>query len=246
MAMRGVKARWQHIRHIARWWWALVAGTWSLFWVVDASIGKWGSPKLKATWDIYTLHVPADWRYWLIGILLLSLFLIVEGSYRWHKTTVAEGKKELEDRLGELAQEINSLTLELEREKDRNRPKLSGVVFDLFSAPLKNVSGVRPEFVGKYATYMVLRAAVGNNGTPSIAKAWRLEVETANGKKETAQKTTLALDSTTLRQGEVIFGADALDEKTYPQPIPNGAEIPGALAFLLASISTNELPSRWI
>src|ERR1700687_2281892 len=77
--------RYVHFKEIASRWWIVVVGLWSAFWAIDSMMTKWASPTLKATWDENTSHVPRGWQYWLIGLLVITIILVLDGSFRHAK-----------------------------------------------------------------------------------------------------------------------------------------------------------------
>jgi hypothetical protein len=104
--LRGIRARWLHIKSIGKPWWILVVGAWGAFWTADAVIAKYGNQQVKDTWDKYTLHFPLDWKIGVIGLLAILVLLLVEGSFRNHRQTMADHITAL----GSLQGELNSAT----------------------------------------------------------------------------------------------------------------------------------------
>lgn len=60
----------------------MTALAYSAFSFTDTIITHWGSDTTKATWEAATLHFPFGLQTWLIGILLIVLVLVYDGSYR--------------------------------------------------------------------------------------------------------------------------------------------------------------------
>jgi hypothetical protein len=80
--MHFLKARANHIGHIANGWWAMILAMWSLVTAADTVIEKWGSDAAKKWWDGIWLLPKVGWKGWLIGLLVITVLLIFEGSYR--------------------------------------------------------------------------------------------------------------------------------------------------------------------
>lgn len=78
-----VKQRWNHAKSIGRTWWWLVPLVYSLFWGLDSAINKWDFG-IKDSWNAHTSHLPKHWQEWLIGLLLLMIVSLTEGSFREH------------------------------------------------------------------------------------------------------------------------------------------------------------------
>lgn len=90
-----LKTRWEHTKTIGKTWWSLAAVLWAFFWAADAAIEKWDLFGLKVWWDENTTHLPTRWQEWLIGLLVLLLFGLIEGSFRHHQKTVNRHTEEL-------------------------------------------------------------------------------------------------------------------------------------------------------
>lgn len=75
-------ARLRHARSIASWWWAGIGGLLALFQTVDWAMERWASSACKAQWEAHTAHLPFGWQAWLIGILVIYVLVIIDGSYR--------------------------------------------------------------------------------------------------------------------------------------------------------------------
>jgi hypothetical protein len=95
---RGITARWSHVKDIGKVWWLVVLGLWGTFWTLDAVIAKWGSIQCRELWDRCTLHFPLDWRFGLIGALIILVLLLIEGSFRHHAQTCAKHQQSAKER----------------------------------------------------------------------------------------------------------------------------------------------------
>lgn len=81
--MRFFSTRARHVFHIARWWWALIyTGAWSAISIAETMVAHYGSDTVKAAYNRAWLAPRWGWKVWIIGILVITLFCIVEGSYR--------------------------------------------------------------------------------------------------------------------------------------------------------------------
>lgn len=60
----------------------MIVLAWSAFSLVDSLISHWGSDSVKAGWKAATLHFPFGWQTWAIGLLLIGLVFVYDGSYR--------------------------------------------------------------------------------------------------------------------------------------------------------------------
>ena len=78
--------RWRHLKSIGKKWWLLVYGAWTVFWTVQEIVEKYGNDKAKSVWNTATLHLPAGWRTLVVGFLVITVFLVIEGSYEYHNT----------------------------------------------------------------------------------------------------------------------------------------------------------------
>lgn len=87
--LAAIKARWLHVRKIGKPWWVMVAALWGMFWATDEIIAKWGSSDVKAFWDTYTSRLHFDWKIGIIGFLLIFVLMLIEGSFRHHRKTLA-------------------------------------------------------------------------------------------------------------------------------------------------------------
>ncbi len=81
-----LKERWDHSKSIGKTWWWLFPILYSAFWGIDSSINKWDFG-IKDSWNKHTAHLPKHWEGWLIGLLLLMILSLIEGSYRHHQKT---------------------------------------------------------------------------------------------------------------------------------------------------------------
>lgn len=83
---KAVAERLRHVQLIARWWWATFPIVWSAFCSADFVIHKWASGDQKFLWDKYTGQLPVGtWQSWLIGLLIMTVVMLVDGSYRHHR-----------------------------------------------------------------------------------------------------------------------------------------------------------------
>jgi hypothetical protein len=88
--------RFAHFRSIAKWWWWVVATAWSVLFGVDAVVQKWASTAHKTSWNALTEHLPfGNWQLWLIGLLLLTLIMLFEGSFRHHRDLLTQHQAEI-------------------------------------------------------------------------------------------------------------------------------------------------------
>ncbi|HTM90172.1 MAG TPA: hypothetical protein VL155_18350 [Terriglobales bacterium] len=108
-------SRLRHFCSISQLGWAGVALVWSAFWALDSSIEKWGTPDLKSSWNSYTGHLRfGSWQVWLIGVLLIALIMLFEGSYRHHRETTyiyESAERKAAQELGALREKIKELEL---------------------------------------------------------------------------------------------------------------------------------------
>jgi hypothetical protein len=87
--INGIKARWLHVKSIGKPWWVGVAALWGMFWGVDEIIAKWGSSGVRAFWDTYTSRLHFDWKIGVISFLVIFALMLIEGSFRRHRQTLA-------------------------------------------------------------------------------------------------------------------------------------------------------------
>jgi hypothetical protein len=80
-----LKARCLYAKSVGKSWWALVLGAYGIFWGLDSAVEKWNLLGLKIWWDAHTTHLPSTWPAWLVGLLVITLLLFLEGSYRIQK-----------------------------------------------------------------------------------------------------------------------------------------------------------------
>jgi hypothetical protein len=75
-------ARWDHLKSIGNKWWSLVLGAYGLFFAADEAIEKWNPLNTKMWWEAHTPHLPTRWEAWLIGLLVITVMLVLEGSFQ--------------------------------------------------------------------------------------------------------------------------------------------------------------------
>jgi hypothetical protein len=96
-----IKARWEHLKQVARWWWAMVITAWTLLSLADFIMGKM-SPDRKAVWDAMWITPKWGWKVWIIGLLVITVLMLFEGSYRLQHATIKAARlkqQELEAKL---------------------------------------------------------------------------------------------------------------------------------------------------
>jgi hypothetical protein len=94
--MLAAARRWTlHCKRLSNRWWAVIAVAWSVFSGIATTIGIWGSAVTKTKWTAFTLHFPFGWQTWLIGLLVIGLLFVYDGSYR-HARKLETEKANLE------------------------------------------------------------------------------------------------------------------------------------------------------
>jgi hypothetical protein len=104
----GLRTRWKHARAIAKTWSFVVPGIWGIFWAADAAIEKWDFG-VKLWWDKYTTQLPSRWEVWMLGLLVLVIFGLIDGSYRIHTAATTKHENEtlsLQSQLSELKESL--------------------------------------------------------------------------------------------------------------------------------------------
>jgi hypothetical protein len=99
-----LRTRLAHVGVIGRTWWLLLATAWGVFWALDESIEKWNLFGMKEWWDAHTTHLPTHWEGWLIGLLVLAVVGLIDGSFRHFEAaanaatgTIAEGQRKVRE-----------------------------------------------------------------------------------------------------------------------------------------------------
>jgi hypothetical protein len=225
MFLKAVQERFGHLKTIVRWWWLLIAGLWSAFWVVNDCIGKWGSNALKTQWESATLHLPPTWQIWLIGLLVIGILLIVEGSYRHFR----DSEKSTARKMADLQADYDLVKAELRLEKDRSLPKLSLLITQVATTPCGEANR---------DALLLLSMSIENTGAPSIVKNFSVSV--AFGEKRIKADMLVG----PIRDERVTLGDDGsfmelrmvnyLPNKVYENPIPSGG---GAAGWFRALVS---------
>jgi hypothetical protein len=78
--------RLKHIGRIARWWWAVTYGAWTLLCSFDVLVEHYGSESLKASYNNGWIAPKWGLHAWVIGLLVITVFAILEGSYKYSTT----------------------------------------------------------------------------------------------------------------------------------------------------------------
>jgi hypothetical protein len=82
--MQFLKRRIKYIGRIAHWWWAVIYGlAWSLLCSIDVLIGHYASESFKAAYNKAWVAPKWGWAVWIIGLLVITILVIIEGSYRY-------------------------------------------------------------------------------------------------------------------------------------------------------------------
>jgi hypothetical protein len=237
-----MRERLRHIRDVAKWWWALVAALWSTFWIADSVIEKWGSATVKTWWDAHTQHFPTDWQTWLIGLLVIALLLILEGSYQ-HSECMAKAASAEASALRELAA---SLKEELRIERDRSKPHFSLLVGRNVTVPAQE--SLRKAFGNDVQAVVLIELVITNTGAPSITSAWECEVKYQGRtiKGEFFIHTSGSLDF----DGRIkIVRSDFIQEKSDVEPIKTGTKAVGWAGLIFRDITKDQLvqpETAWI
>lgn len=111
------------------------------------------------------------------------------------------------------------------------------------SGRIEQVNGGDALIAGKHiGSSVALVVSISNVGTPSIAREFRLIVETAG--KEPFLAAPQHFGDKLILGGSptvTIYGKDALYEKASLTPIPNGGEVRGVLFFIIKDIKASEI-----
>ena len=136
---------------------------------------------------------------------------------------------------------VVDLTVQLEKERDHNKPKLSGEIENIIYAP----AGSKNE-----DSIIVLMAMITNIGAPSIARD--LEVTVKIGDKQ-IKGTPIPMPAIEIKlwkqteaQGEglILKPEDFLPRKCIAQPIANGGGAGGFMLMLFHNVSNQQLASN--
>jgi len=154
-----------HAINIGKTWWLLAGGIWGFFWGVDAFIEKYDPGGIKATWDADTTHLPSHWQTWLVVLLVILMFALIEGSYRhFHKN-------ELHDQ-----NIVKAIRKELNEEIAKNaKPNITGRIINSVVI-----------MVGEHTESEVT--------TPSCTIALKLSITGRNNVDTTLKDASIALD----------------------------------------------------
>ncbi len=77
-----LKSRLGHVGDISSGWSAMIMAAWTALTAADTLIEKWGSDGFRKSWEGMWLLPKVGWRGWLIGLLVITVLAIFEGSYR--------------------------------------------------------------------------------------------------------------------------------------------------------------------
>jgi hypothetical protein len=80
--MRFLKARLEHVGNIAHWWRAVIYGAWTLLCSCDVMVEHYGSDSFKSAYNGWWITPKWGWKTWVIGLLIITVLAILEGSYR--------------------------------------------------------------------------------------------------------------------------------------------------------------------
>lgn len=116
--INGIKARWLHVKSIGKPWWVVVAALWGMFWGADEIIAKWGSSDVRAFWDTYTSRLHFDWKIGVVGFLAIFALMLIEGSFRHHRQTLAAYEEALVAAEDQHCEQLRS-SLAAAKEEDR-------------------------------------------------------------------------------------------------------------------------------
>jgi hypothetical protein len=91
--MRFLVSRAKHVGHIAHWCWAVIYGLWTLVCSVDVLVEHYGSDSFKAVYNTWWITPKWGWETYIIGLLVITVFAILEGSYR-HTSLLQENHRD--------------------------------------------------------------------------------------------------------------------------------------------------------
>lgn len=166
-----LKDRGHHTKAIGKSWWFLVATAWAVFWAVDASIEKWDVFGTKIWWEAHTTHLPAHWQEWLLGILVLTIIGLIDGSYRHHKHAL---EKAHEGHATELKKTTNELaTARTEIARLTEIPDIKGEILVVFWEVYRDPNETP---WSKHSRYYIKLRLVNYNDVPCTINRYSVRV----------------------------------------------------------------------
>lgn len=90
-----LKSRVKHVGHIAYWWWAAIYGGWTLLCSVDVLVEHYASDSFKGSYNHAWIAPKSGWHVWIIGVLVITVLAIIEGSYRYSRAQSGEHRESL-------------------------------------------------------------------------------------------------------------------------------------------------------
>lgn len=186
----------------------------------------------------------------LIVPILIALPVAFLQAWRWErrdlrvaKATTANLLEKVTEQARDLdlmASELTSIRLELDRERERNIPKLEG---EINGTVIYNGTGMADQS-GRPGLALFIPLTIRNKppGAPSVAESWRLSVE-KDGRRFGPfwpHVTPETMTFTSINGQTVQYtDADAIYNKTKPVPIQSGGSVSGQIFFVVPG--SNEL-----
>src|ERR1022692_1829687 len=84
--MRFITHRIKHVGQIAHLWWVVIYGAWALLCSLDVFVEHYASESFKVTYNNLWEAPKWGWQIWIIGLLVITVFAIFEGSYQYALT----------------------------------------------------------------------------------------------------------------------------------------------------------------
>lgn len=160
-----------HAKAIGKSWWSVLAALYAAFWGLDEAIEKWNPLRVKASWDAYTTHLPSHWQEWLIGLLVLSIIALIDGSYRHHRRALesldADHKQALKKTSDELEAAKSSLV-------SLGKPDIKGEILAVFWEVYKDANQMPWP---KHSRFYVKLRLVNHNDIPCTVDRYLITAE---------------------------------------------------------------------
>jgi len=157
----------------------MVAAVYGAFWALDEAIEKWNPFDCKAWWDAHTTHLPVHWQEWLIGLLVLLILGLIDGSYRNQKRTLEKVNTGHAAELKKLGDQAAAAESEVARLSEK--PNIKGEILAVFWEFYKDVSEIPWP---KHSRYYIKLRLTNQNDVPCTIDRYSVAVENYSDDKK--------------------------------------------------------------
>jgi hypothetical protein len=210
------------------------------------AIGWFLTPETQAQLQLVKVLRFISWRTWLIGLLIIIIFIVIEGSFSINR----KRKTEYEQKVRAVQGDLDMARAEIETEKAHSSLSNIGVqIQEVHTENTFSMSGKHPNYIDYYIT---LKVRLKNRGLRQVSPTeFILEVVTNEGILTTEQ---VPLDYLAIRREQRVLSkiisttSEVEDAQENLQdisknafPIPVGDFRPGWIRFVIPNASPEQI-----